>query len=144
MSQNVRCFRSLLGRKAIQAHGQSMRMLLESCTNSQYISISYSKTSTYSSNQSLPTMFSSFLGGSKDSNAASASGEAGSSSTSNELHPPHERLASPESTFGPLTKQDLEWHCTGAFAAETQTFYALTGGKDAKLIMCQVIHSGVG
>lgn len=87
-------------------------------------------------------MFSSFLGGSKDSNAAS-SGEQGSASTS-ELHPPHERLASPEATFGPLSKQDLEWHCAGAFAAETQTFYALTGGKDAKLIMCQVIHSGVG
>lgn len=91
------------------------------------------------------TMFSSFLGGSKESNAASSSSaEQGSSSTSGELHPPHERLSSPESTFGPLSKQDTEWHCAGAFAAETQTFYALTGGKDAKLIMCQVIHSGVG
>lgn len=90
-------------------------------------------------------MFSSFLGGSKDSsNASSSAGEPGSSSTAGELHPPHERLTSPESTFGPLSKQDLEWHCSGAFAAETQTFYALTGGKDAKLIMCQVIHSGVG
>lgn len=88
-------------------------------------------------------MFSSFLGGSKDSNAASSAG--GEASTSGgELHPPHERLSSPESTFGPLSKQDTEWYCSGAFAAETQTFYALTGGKDAKLIMCQVIHSGVG
>jgi hypothetical protein len=87
-------------------------------------------------------MFSSFLGGSKE--ATSQAEGSGSGSTSGELHPPHERLSGPEAAFGPLTKQDMEWHCQGAFAAETQTFYAMTPGKDAKLIMCQVIHSGVG
>lgn len=94
-------------------------------------------------------MFSNIFSGSKDSAGSSTVGgtTAATTSGSNEpgqVHPPHERLSSPDATFGPLTVQDNSWNCGGGFATETQTFYAMTPGKNAKLVMVQVIHAGVG
>lgn len=91
-------------------------------------------------------MFSSYFGGSKDSSSSSSSaaGATEQQTTVLQVHPPKEHLTSPDSTFGPLTVQDTSWLCAGGFTTETQTFYAITPGKDSKIIMCQVIHSAVG
>ena len=88
-------------------------------------------------------MFSSVFGSSGSSTAASGSASA-SASAAGEVHPPKERLSSPDATFGPLNAQDTAWLCAGGFTTETQTFYAMTPGKNAKLLMVQVIHSAVG
>ena len=88
-------------------------------------------------------MFSSVFGSSASSTAASGSGS-GAASAAGEVHPPRERLSSPDATFGPLNAQDTAWLCAGGFTTETQTFYAMTAGKNAKLLMVQVIHSAVG
>lgn len=86
-------------------------------------------------------MFSSLLGSSSSNDASSSTSSAG---TVGQIHPPKERLSNPEATFGPLNPQDTSWLCAGGFTTETQTFYAMTPGKDAKLLMVQVIHSAVG
>jgi hypothetical protein len=91
-----------------------------------------------------PIMFSSFLGGSSSSNDGAASTSNAAAGTVGQLHPPKERLSNAEATFGPLNPQDTSWLCAGGFTTETQTFYAMTSGKDAKLLMVQVIHSAVG
>ena len=94
-------------------------------------------------------MFSSIFGNASPSSNEGASSSSSTSSGVNAgqvgvIHPPHERLSNPDSTFGPLTAQDTSWLCGGGFTTETQTFYAMTGGKNAKFLMVQIIHSGVG
>ena len=89
-------------------------------------------------------MFSSFLGGSSDSKAAASSASPAGGGAVGQVHPPKERLSSPEATFGPLNPQDTSWLCAGGFTTETQTFYAMTAGQSPKLLMVQVIHSAVG
>lgn len=147
-TRNVQFVLLLFVRGSLEA--PSLHLITSTCiTSANYVGLLVQTNTRPAGDPSPLAMFSSLLGG---SNSATASGSTSSSSSSGpatatsvaQVRAPKERLANPESAFGPLTQQDTSWLCAGGFTTETQTFYAMSGGKSPKFIMVQVIHSAVG